>query len=117
MGNDPEATHRLETMLREGRPQERYCGAHYLGLARVRSAALVFASVRDQEDAPYPLRALCGASLVRRGHPEAFAGLERLLRGAGGRREAVLLLHLCRAVEDAIPLMLECADVNVGRFV
>jgi len=117
MGNDPEATHRLEMMLREGRPQERYCGAHYLGLARVRSAALVFASVRDQEDAPYPLRALCGASLVRRGHPEAFAGLERLLRGAGGRREAVLLLHLCRAVEDAIPLMLECADVNVGRFV
>ena len=104
-------------MVRQGAPRERYQSACYLALARARSAALLFASTRDQQDAPYMLRGLCAASLVRRGHPAAMGGWEKLLKAVTGRIKADMLTHLCRAVEDTIPLMLECADMNVGRFV
>jgi hypothetical protein len=118
MSNQAEAVARLEEMLRTSvRPQERYCSAHYLSLARVRSAAIVFASVRDQDDAPYLLRAFCAASLLRCGHPAGPGALDMASKASGGRFEADFLIHACRAVEDVIPLMLECRDVNVGRFV
>jgi len=118
MSNEAEAVARLEEMLRTSpRAQERYCGAQYLSLARVRSAAIVFASVRDRDDAPYLLRALCAASLLRCGHPAGPGALDMASKASGGRFEADFLVHACRAIEDVIPLMLECADVNVGRFV
>jgi hypothetical protein len=117
MDNEPEAARALEHALREGEPRLRYAAAHYLALARVRSAVVVFSSVRDQVEAPYVLRALCAASLVRRGHPAALTELNNVLRSVKGRQKADLLFHLCRAVEDIIPLMLQCRDVNVGRFV
>jgi HEAT repeat protein len=116
MANDAGAAEELEAMLRGGEPRERYYGAQYLALARVRSAVLLFASVADQVEAPYILRGFCAASLVRRGHPAGVGGLTALAASAAGRPKAELLEQLCRAVEDAIPLMLQCADVNVGRF-
>ncbi len=117
MENEPKAAAALERMLRDGDPRERYVAAHYLALARVRSAAQVFASVVDQVEAPYVLRGLCAASLVRRGHPAGMSGVRKLLQAATGRAQADLTALLCRAVEDTIPLMIECADVDVGRFV
>jgi hypothetical protein len=104
-------------MLRKGEPLERYYAAYYLGLARVRSAAMIFASVRDQEDAPFPVRAICAASLVRCGHPGSVVGLEKTLTSLTGRAKADLVALVGRAVEDTIPLMLECTNVNAGRFV
>ncbi len=91
--------------------------AQYLSIARVRSAAIVFASVRDQDDAPYLLRAFCAASLLRCGHPAGPGALDIASRASGGRFEADFLIHACRAIEDTIPLMLECKAVDVGRFV
>jgi len=117
MQDDDDAARELSRMVRQGTPRERYQSTSYLALARVHSAALLFASMRDQQDAPYMLRGLCAASLVRRGHPAAMGGWQKLLKGLSGRIKADMLTHLCRAVEDTIPLMLECADVNVGRFV
>ncbi|MCK4376186.1 MAG: hypothetical protein KAX19_12685, partial [Candidatus Brocadiae bacterium] len=117
MQNEPEAAERLVDMLRQGPARQRYAAAHYLGLARVRSAVLVLASIQDRSDAPYMLRGLCGASLIRRGYPAGPGALRRIVRSAKGRIKADLMTHLCRAVEDTIPLMLECKDVNVGRFV
>ena len=117
MDNDEEAAAALAETLRRGQPRQRYCAAHYLALARVRSAALIFSSVRDQVEAPYVLRVLCAASLLRRGHPSGLAALNKLGEGAVGRIEAELLTHVCRAIEDTIPVMLQCRDVNVGRFV
>jgi len=116
MANDAGAAARLEETLRGGQAQERYASAHYLALARVRSAAMVFSSIRDQDEAPLALRAFCAAALVRRGHPAGLAGLEMASRAFGGRFEADFAAQLCRAVEDTIPLMLECRAVNVGRF-
>jgi hypothetical protein len=104
-------------MLRSGEPLERYYAAYFLGLARVRSAALIFASVRDQEDAPFPVRAICAASLVRCGHPGSVVGLEKSLMSLTGRSKADLVALVGRAVEDTIPLMLECTNINAGRFV
>jgi hypothetical protein len=117
MANEPDAAARLEDVLRHGEPRQRYCSAHYLSLARVWTALPILASVLDQEDAPYMLRGLCGASLVRGGHPAGLTAAQKLLQSAGGRVRADLLTQLCRAVEDTIPLMLQCSDVNSGRFV
>jgi hypothetical protein len=117
MANDAAAAARLEETLRGGPAQERYASAHYLALARVRSAAMVFSSVRDQDEAPLALRGFCAAALVRCGHPAGLAGLEAASTAFGGRFEAGFAAQLCRAVEDTIPLMLECRAVNVGRFV
>ena len=116
MENEAEPAAELEHLLREGDPQERYAAAWHLSLARVRSAVPVFASVRDQ-DLPYLLRALAAASLVRRGHNAALMWFIKVLASTQGEQAARILTHLSAAVEDTIPLMLECRDVNVGRFV
>lgn len=116
MDNDSAAAQALLNTLREGDPEQRYRSASYLGLARVRSAALIFASVSDQ-DAPYMLRGLCAASLMRHGHPAGPGWFDKVLKSAGGGVKTGLLIHLSRAVEDTIPMMLECKDVNIGRFV
>jgi HEAT repeat protein len=116
MGNDAEAAQKLEDLLRHGQPKERYCSAHYLALARVRSATPTLSSARDQEG-PYMLKGLCGACLVRCGHLRGLAWFEQVLKSATGIVKAHLLTHLCAAVEDIVPLMIECRDVNVGRFV
>jgi len=116
MQGDAEAAERLEDMLRAGPAGQRYVSAHYLSLARVRSAVLLFASVVDQQ-APYALRGLCAGSLIRRGHSAGPAWFRKTLPSVAGSVHARLLVHLSRAVEDTVPLMLECADVNLGRFV
>jgi hypothetical protein len=87
-----------------------------LSLARVRSAVPIFSSLRDQ-DQPYLLRALSAASLLRRGHSAGPTWFGKVLGGTGGEQEARIVTHLSAAVEETIPLMLECRDVNVGRFV
>ncbi|MHC4788516.1 MAG: hypothetical protein ACYS8K_04835, partial [Planctomycetota bacterium] len=117
MDNEPEAAQRMKEVLREGEPEQRYCSGWYLSLSRVRSASLILSSVRDREGGPGELRALCAASLVRHGHPAALGGARKLLDAAHGRLKADLLTHLCRAVEDTVSRMLECGDVNLGRFV
>ncbi len=116
MGNETEAAEQLETMLRSGGEAERYLSAGYLGLARVWTAVLVFSSVRDQ-DVRFSLRLRCASSLTRCGHPGGLSWFEKVSDSVSGRAEGQRVLHLCRAVEDTIPLMLECRDVNVGRFV
>ena len=116
MENQPAPTEELERLLREGNPQERYAAAWHLSLARVRSAVPIFSSLRDQ-DQPYLLRALTAASLLRRGHSAGSSWFGKVLGGVEGEQEARIVTHLSAAVEDTIPLMLECRDVNVGRFV
>ena len=116
MDNEPGPAAELEQMLREGNPQERYAAAWHLSLARVRSAVPVFASVRDQ-DLPYMLRALVAASLVRWGHTAGHLWFVKTLASTQGEQAARVMMHLSAAVEDTIPLMLDCRDVNVGRFV
>ncbi|MHC4592050.1 MAG: HEAT repeat domain-containing protein [Planctomycetota bacterium] len=124
MANEPDAAAKLEDVLRHGEPRQRYCSAYYLSLARVRTALPILASVLDRGDAPYMLRGLCAASLIRGGHPAGLTAMQKLVQSASGRVRADLLTHLCRAVEDTcravedtIPLMLKCSDVNSGRFV
>jgi hypothetical protein len=117
VANDERAAEELKSALRAGRPEERYYAAMNLGLARARSAALLFSSVRDQEEAPYMLRALCGASLIRCGQPDAFVRLDKLLTSSDLRVRTEVVRQVCRAVEDTIPLMLKCTNVNGGRFV
>lgn len=116
MRNEIDAADELEAMLRDGKGRERYLAACCLTLARVKTAVPIFAGVRDS-DAPYLLRALCAASSVRRGHPGGDIWFDKVMKSVGGRVQADLVAHLCRAVEDTIPLMLQCAGVNVGRFV
>lgn len=116
MENDAESAEQLQTVLREGDPHERYVAAWCLSLARVRSAVPVFASVRDRE-AAYMLQALAAGSLLRRGHIGGPSWFEKVLSGIKGEAKARVVTHLSRAVEDMIPLMLKCRDVNAGRFV
>ena len=116
MNQDAEAAARLKEMLRGGNAQEQYCAAHYLGLARVRSAVPVFASTSDQE-VPLAVRALCAGMLIRRGHPAGPDWFNRMLRSTSDEPNCLLLSALSRAIEDTINLMLRCNDVNVGRFV
>jgi len=116
MANEPDPAAELEELLREGSPQERYAAAWFLSLARVRSAVPIFSSVRDQE-APYLLRALAAASLIRRGHNAGTSWFDKVLGSVQGEQKTRILGHLCAAVEDTVPLMMECKDVNVGRFV
>ncbi len=116
MENQTAPTEELERMLREGTPQERYACAWHLSLARVRSAVPIFSSLRDQ-DQPYLVRALAAASLLRRGHSAGTSWFGKVLGGVQGEPEARIVTHLSAAVEDTIPLMLECRDADVGRFV
>jgi len=116
MDNDPDAAVQLANVVRNGSAEQQYRSANYLSLSRARSSVPVFASVRDR-DGPYMLRALCAGSLLRRGHPGGPAWFEEALSSASGGAKAGLLIHLSRAVEDTVPAMLECNDVNVGRFV
>jgi len=117
MEAEEEAAAQLTRLLRHGSPKERYLSGCYLGLARVRSAAMPLAGTRDQPDAPYLLRGLCAALLLPQGLPTAMAGWAKLLKGVTGRVKADMLTYLCRGVEDTILLMNYCADVDVGRFV
>jgi HEAT repeat protein len=116
MENDPRAAGELSRMLRDGEGQERYLAASFLGLARVWTAVLIFSSTRDQ-DAPYPIRLACACALTTRGHPGSLGWFQRVADSLGGRDLALTLTYACEAVEGTIPLMLQCADVNVGRFV
>jgi len=116
MANDAEAAQSLEAMLRNGESSERYLAGSCLGLARVWTAVLIFYSVRDQ-DVPYSLSLLCAASMVRLGHPAGVPWFRKVVQSPAGRDLAEMLVHVGRAVEDTIPLMLQCSAVNVGRFV
>ena len=116
IAGDVRAAEALEDALRTGETKERYLSAHYLTFARVRSAVPTFASVRDQ-DVPAMLRAACAQGLLRSGHSGGTAWFEKALEGLSGTMHALVLVHLCRAVEDTVPLMLTCKDVNIGRFV
>jgi hypothetical protein len=116
MDNVPEAAAELEDVLRHGGARDRYLSAHYLSAARARSAVQIFSGLRDA-DAPYMLRGLCAASLIRRGHSAGLGWFEKVLGAVSGSVQANLLLCLCRGVQDTLDLMAECRDVNVGRFV
>lgn len=116
MQGEQEAAKGLESALRGEDYRARYCAAVYLGLARVHSALGIFASVSDQ-DVPLPLRSLCGGMLIRRGHRLGVTWFLKTGQGAHGPDGARMVLDLSRAAEDVIPLMLNCNDVNVGRFV
>ena len=114
---DEEAVTALEGILRERQQgRERYCSAVYLGLVRVRSAVPIFASVSDQR-APFALRSVCAGMLVRNGHRAGVGWFTRNIQHAAGLDKARLAIDFSRAVEDVIPLMLKCRDVNLGRFV
>jgi len=99
MENDAESARRLVALLRSGR-----------------RAIPTLASVRDQ-DVPALLRGLCGATLVRHGYGRGLTWFHKALESTGSQMDARFLALLCRAIEDIIPLMLNCRDVNVGRFV
>jgi hypothetical protein len=116
MEGDAQAAERLKGLLRGGDHRERYCGAVYLGLARVHSALPVFAAVSDQ-DAPWPVRTFCAGMLIRRGHQLGTVWFGKSAQNVRGAQLIKLVTELARATEDTIPLMLYCEDVNVGRFV
>ncbi len=116
MGNEAEAAHRLETLLREGTTGERYLSAGYLALARVWTAVLIYSSVRDQ-DVPYPVQLVCARALVQQGHPGGFSWFQKMVGSISNRALADLVLHMALAVLDTVPLMLQCRTVNLGRFV
>jgi HEAT repeat protein len=115
MLNQSAAADKLKAAVRDGEARERYQAACYLALSRARTAVPVFASVRDQ-DAPYLLRAFCAGSSIRRGHP-AIDWFAKVLKSVRDRVNADIVHHLCRAVEDVVPVMLNRIDVNAGRFV
>ncbi len=114
--NEAAPAEQLQTMLREGESAECYLSAGYLAVARVWSAVLVFSSVRDQ-DVPLSVQLICASSLVERGHPGGLAWFEKVADTVHGVRQARRVLYMSRAVENVIPLMLNCNAVNVGRFV
>ncbi len=116
MLEDERAAEALKESLRGGQERERYCAAGYLGMARVQSAAPVFASISDR-DVPWSLRSLCGGMLVRCGHRQGMSWFAKNIGHSTNAQEARMAVDLSRAVEDVIPLMLECKDVNLGRFV
>ena len=113
---DQKAVAELESALRGGQGRQRYCSAVYLGLVRARSAVPIFASVSDQS-APFPLRSVCASMLVRHGHPGGRGWFTKNAPHAVGIDRAGMAADLSRAVADVIPLMLQCKDVNLGRFV
>jgi len=116
MGNDAEAAEELEGLLRSGTAEERYLSASYLGLARVWTATLMYSSVRGQGSS-YSLQLLCSANLVRRGHSDGLLWFEKIARSVSGRAQAERVTHMGLAIQDVIPVMLQCQEVNAGRFV
>jgi HEAT repeat protein len=115
MRGEVEAADELELLLRNGAVEARHIVAHYLSIARVRSAAPVFASVQEHA-LPMPTRMLCAASALRRGR-SPLGWMNKVLKGMPGADCAAGMTYFSRAVEDSIALMLRCTDVNVGRFV
>jgi len=115
MRGEVAAADELEALLRNGDIEARHTVAHYLSIARVRSATSVFAGVQEHA-LPMPTRMLCAASALRRGR-SPLGWFNKVLKGMPGAERAVGITYFCRAVEDSIALMLHCADVNVGRFV
>ncbi len=77
---------------------------------------LVFSSVRDQ-DVPLSVQLICASSLVEQGHPGGLAWFEKVADSVRGVGQARRVLYMGRAVENVVPLMLNCNAVNVGRFV
>jgi len=116
MLEDAGAAQQLEEMLRAGKGKAGYYSALYLGLARVWSATATLAAVSDR-DAHYLVRGLCASMLVRRGHGGGLNWFRKVLQGRSGLVRTRLSIEMVRAVEDTLRLMLECRDVNVGRFV
>lgn len=117
MQNEPEAADRLKEMLRVGNAEERRCATLYLGLARVPSALPVWASTSDQVELPWPLRTLNASMLVRMGHRLGMRWFNKNATQRTGGDKPPMALNLARAIEDILPLMLECDAINVGRFV
>jgi hypothetical protein len=112
-----EAADELKELLRNGKTRERRMAAHYLGLARVQSAVPVFASVSDQPEVPWKLRALCAGMAVRRGLGQGVAWFAKNAEQRHLQERARVAEQYGRAVEDIVPLMLGCKAVNIGRFV
>ena len=116
MQGDEEAVERLESAVRGEDYRARYCSAVYLGLARVHSALPIFAGVSDR-DAPFPLRSLCAGMLILGGHRQGVSWFTKIGPHARGADVARIVTDFGRAVEHMMPLMLDCKDVNLGRFV
>lgn len=116
MQGDAEAAGRLQTALRGRDYRARYCSAVYLGLARVHSSVPIFAAVSDH-DVPMPLRSLCAGMLIRRGHRAGMTWFHKMAHDVRGPNGVRIANELARAMEDVVPLMLHCKDVNVGRFI
>ncbi len=110
------AVERLEEYLRSGDSRQRYSAAYYLALSRAYTSTVTFASVRDQ-DVPAMLRAVCAAALVESGFTGGRVWFEKAVEAASSDLAARVTMRLCAAIENAVPLMLDCRDVNVGRFV
>ena len=113
---DEDAATELVDMARNGGNHEQLCSALHLGVGRVRSATTVLAAVADA-DTTFRVKAECGSVLVSRGHPGSVEWFQRVLKGAEGRRHALLTDGLARGIEHGIRLMLERRDVNMGRFI
>ena len=111
-----EGVQRLLVTECEGEERSRMFAAAYLGLARVRSAVPVFAAVSDQ-DVSLALRSLCAGMLIRRGQRTGVVWFGKLTQHALAMDSTLMVRNFARAVEDIVPLMLRCDDVNVGRFV
>jgi HEAT repeat protein len=107
----------LKQMLREGEDKQRYLAATYLGLSRVQSAVPVFASVADQVDSPWQLRALCAGMMVRRGHRQSTNWFLKHAQHGTPAMKAETAINFGQAYEDILPMMLQCKNVNCGRFV
>ena len=116
MQEDEEAVERLESALRGEDYRARYCSAVYLGLARVHSALPIFAGVSDR-DTVFPLRSLSAGMLIRGGHRQGVSWFTKVGPHARGADGARIVTDFGRAVEQMMPLMLDCKDVNLGRFV
>ncbi|MEF8788345.1 MAG: HEAT repeat domain-containing protein, partial [Planctomycetota bacterium] len=113
---DEDAANELIDMARNGESHQQLCSAIYLGVGRVRSATTVLAAVADAE-VTFRVKAECGSVLVSRGHPGSVDWFQRVLKGAEGRRHALLTDGLSRGIEHGTRLMLERRDVNMGRFI
>jgi len=117
MGGDSDAVAELEHRARNEKGRERSCSAIYLGLGRVRSAVPMFAGLSDQSEAAFPLRSFSAGMLLCHGHREGPGWFAKNARQCSGPDTARMAVAFGRAIECTIPLMLECKNVNLGRFV
>ncbi|MFW6457745.1 MAG: hypothetical protein ACOC0A_05560, partial [Planctomycetota bacterium] len=107
----------LKEHLRNGEEKVRYMATSYLGLARVHSALPVWASVSDQVEAPWELRTLNAAMLVRNGHRLGIRWFAKNAEQRPAHQKPAMATHLSRVIEEIIPLMHHCRNINLGRFV